>query len=212
MNKKILSIIVILITAISVFIMLKPEKDPYEEDKTYRDSTQVNNDSKNINTNNKPDTVEYKDKKDKVEDKDKKKDHDLTQYKTNDNNKTNSNAIRKTNRVQKDITEGEKDTKYSEDNKYDYKENSQPVFKVQKEKIPEQLTLSERFKILSIANKLSSIDYGKINDYLSKENDEDAMRETVKLLKLRLDKKDYEEVKKIMNRFINNIEGFETES
>lgn len=77
-----------------------------------------------------------------------------------------------------------------------------PVFKVSKSKIKDSLTLADKEKLLSIAAKLSAIDYEKINKYLETGSDED-IRNTIKLLKSRLSDKDYEKVKEVVEKFIN---------
>ncbi len=83
-----------------------------------------------------------------------------------------------------------------------YSSDSTPVFKVSKSKIKDKLTLSDKEKLLSIAAKLSAVDYEKINTYLQNGSDED-IKNTIKLLKSRLSDKDYEKVKLVAEKFIN---------
>lgn len=83
-----------------------------------------------------------------------------------------------------------------------YSSDSTPVFKVSKSKIKDKLTLSDKEKLLSVAAKLSAVDYEKINKYLQNGSDED-IKNTIKLLKSRLSDKDYEKVKVVAEKFIN---------
>lgn len=83
-----------------------------------------------------------------------------------------------------------------------YSGDSTPVFKVSKSKIKDKLTLSDKEKLLSVAAKLSAVDYEKINKYLQNGSDED-IKNTIKLLKSRLSDKDYEKVKVVAEKFIN---------
>ncbi|WML36614.1 hypothetical protein [Clostridium sp. OS1-26] len=62
--------------------------------------------------------------------------------------------------------------------------------------------MSDKEKLLSIAAKLSAVDYEKINKYLQNGSDED-IKNTIKLLKSRLSDKDYEKVRVVAEKFIN---------
>ena len=95
------------------------------------------------------------------------------------------------------------------DNNVNVKDESALVFKVSKDNIPKQLTFIEKTKLLSILRKLSSIDYAKINESLSKSNELEAAKEALNLLKLRLNSRDYKEIKDILSRFIDNIDILE---
>ncbi|MBV7276474.1 hypothetical protein JMF89_01850 [Clostridiaceae bacterium UIB06] len=119
-----------------------------------------------------------------------------------ENNKTND-AKKKTIK-NNDKTEDLKDNdaERSEDANSSQSKESIPVFKVSKLKIKDSLTLADKEKLLSVAAKLSAIDYEKINKYLENGSDED-IRNTIKLLKSRLSDKDYEKVKAVAEKFIN---------
>ncbi|WP_411682542.1 hypothetical protein [Clostridium thailandense] len=119
-----------------------------------------------------------------------------------ENNKTND-AKKKTiknNDKTEDLKDNDVDT--SEDANSSQSKESIPVFKVSKLKIKDSLTLADKEKLLSVAAKLSAIDYEKINKYLENGSDED-IRNTIKLLKSRLSDKDYEKVKAVAEKFIN---------
>lgn len=77
-----------------------------------------------------------------------------------------------------------------------------PVFKVSRSKINDTLTLSDKASLLSIASKLSAVDYEKVKKYLESGSDED-IKNTIKLLKERLSEKDYDKVKEAAKKVIN---------
>lgn len=77
-----------------------------------------------------------------------------------------------------------------------------PVFKVSRSKINDSLTLADKTKLLSIASKLSAIDYEKVRKYLQSGSDQD-IKNTVKLLKERLSEKDYDNAKEVAKKIIN---------
>ena len=77
-----------------------------------------------------------------------------------------------------------------------------PVFKVSRSKINDSLTLADKTKLLSIASKLSAVDYEKVRKYLQSGSDQD-IKNTVKLLKERLSEKDYDNAKEVAKKIIN---------
>lgn len=77
-----------------------------------------------------------------------------------------------------------------------------PVFKVSRAEINDSLTLSDKAKLLSIASKLSAVDYEKVRKYLESGTDEDV-KKAIKLLKERLSEKDYDRVKEVAKKVIN---------
>lgn len=77
------------------------------------------------------------------------------------------------------------------------------VFKVDADKIEDELTLSDKEKILRIASKLSPVDYVKVKNYLESNNSENGVIETMKLLKKRLTDSDYKKIREIAGKFLN---------
>ena len=86
---------------------------------------------------------------------------------------------------------------------YDSKENEQSVFKVSTGDIEENLTTSDKIKLLYVSMKLGKEDYKKVEKYLYAEDAEDGVLKALKLLKEDLSKKEYEKVRKIAIRFID---------
>lgn len=86
---------------------------------------------------------------------------------------------------------------------YDNKETEQSVFKVSTWKIQENLTTSDKIKLLYISMKLGKEVYKKVETYLYSKDAEDGVLKALKLLKEDLSKKEYEKVRKIAGRFID---------
>lgn len=198
MNKKILSGIIILITIISVSIMLFYNKGMGKENKEYDEGkVEVRKDlniqrDRDLNGQKNVEIEKFSDNKSIVKNKDEEKKKDEQ-------------------KKREDVKEEKNEVEKSVHNKNDniIEDESILVFKVSKDNIPNQLTLFEKAKILSILRKLSSIDYAKINESLNKSNELEGAKEALKLLKLRLNSKDYKEIKGILSRFIENIDILE---
>jgi hypothetical protein len=86
---------------------------------------------------------------------------------------------------------------------YNDKEDEQSVFKVDTGDIEENLTTSDKIKLLYISMKLDKTDYKKVEEYLYAEDAEDGVLKALKLLKEDLSEKEYEKVRKIAIRFID---------
>ena len=76
------------------------------------------------------------------------------------------------------------------------------IFKMPKDEIQKNMTLSEKMKLLNLGGKISAVDYAKIKICLEEENSENAVTDIVFLLKKRLSSKDYESFKEIVQKYI----------
>lgn len=76
------------------------------------------------------------------------------------------------------------------------------IFKVPKDEIQKNMTLSDKMKLLTLGGKISAVDFAKIKIYLEDENSENAVTDIVLLLKKRLSSKDYESFKEIVHKYI----------
>lgn len=200
MERRMLSIIVILCTAVCVSIMVFADKIDTKENK-YKDKIEViNNNTSKQNTSIKKDISQTDNK---VESKVKPEtSYTVTDaYKNLKMNEMNEKMEQDKENIKKDSSENTINEKVKE-NLDGSSNNSAPVFKVTKSQIKDKLTLSDKEKLLSIAAKLSAVDYEKINKYLQNGSDED-IKSTIKLLKSRLSDKDYEKVKVVAEKFIN---------
>lgn len=77
------------------------------------------------------------------------------------------------------------------------------IFNIKKEEIVSSLNIKEKSKIISIINKLSSVDIERIREMLSKKGEKEGAKEIVRILKLRLVEKDYNDIKSILSPYIN---------
>lgn len=122
-----------------------------------------------------------------------------------DSGKQSNSAESKKNSVNqnqsKDENSVKQDNKATND-KNDSSKEDVPVFKVSRSQINDSLTLADKTKLLSIASKLSAVDYEKVKEYLQSGSDQD-IKNTVKLLKERLSEKDYDKAKEVAQKIIN---------
>lgn len=232
MSKKIQSSIVILFTIVCVLIMIfsnqindkansiknkilvisqghtnSENKDTKNNDNTNEEIEEHNN---TIVKNNikKPVVMSEKYKKFKME----KINDELTQDKEKFFSESNikNNADKKSNSIetkQNSVKQSKNEDLVKQDDKVTNNKNESlkedvPVFKVSRSKINDSLTLADKTKLLSIASKLSAVDYEKVRKYLQSGSDQD-IKNTVKLLKERLSEKDYDNAKEVAKKIIN---------
>lgn len=193
MNKKILTILVILATIISVVFILYPSNPK----KTTEQSVQVkNNTSKKQvadKANNENNTSVKNDKLEK-------------ENKADDKGKAeNSDPLIK-------VEGNEYEDSYIDDSKNNYNKpdkkeeealTASMIFKVDKNTIEKKISVSNKAKLLYYASKLSNFDYAQIKDILDNGDEVDGAKDIVKILKNRLKASDYEEVKKILSPYID---------
>ncbi|MBX4260724.1 hypothetical protein KTC96_21710 [Clostridium estertheticum] len=94
--------------------------------------------------------------------------------------------------------------KDSLENYYKYIEkNEKAVFKVSASKIKENLTPSDKIKLLYVGMKLDKEEYKKVKEYLYAKDVEGGVLKALKLLKNDLPEKEYDKVRKVAGRFID---------
>ena len=125
---------------------------------------------------------------------------ELYQKKLSNNYKSEDNS--NVNLSNEDVEKIDK-SKDSLENYYNYIENEQSVFKVATGKIKENLTTSDKIKLLYVSMQLGKENYKKVEEYLYAVNAEAGVLNALKLLKEDLSKKEYEKVRKIAERFID---------
>ncbi|MDQ0148802.1 hypothetical protein ACFO6R_00365 [Eubacterium multiforme] len=134
-----------------------------------------NKQPKSENNSNK----KYEEKDVEIENKEKNKNYNINVEKNNDENESN---------------DGEKDKLAN---------SKVQIFNVKKEEIIGSLSIREKSKIISIINKLSSVDTEKIKEILYKKGENEGAKEVIKILKLRLVEEDYNDIKVILSPYIN---------
>lgn len=80
---------------------------------------------------------------------------------------------------------------------------SKEVFKVDKYSIPKKINKADKFKLMSIAKNLSLTDYGVLLEHIKRNDDFDAAIDIFKILKDKLEEKEYKEMKDILSPYIN---------
>lgn len=80
---------------------------------------------------------------------------------------------------------------------------SKQVFKVDKHSIPKKIANGDKFKLIAIAKNLSLTDYGILLEHIKRSDELDAAIDILKLLKDRLNEKEYSEMKDILSPYIN---------
>jgi len=193
MNKKILTILVILATIISVVFILYPSNPK----KTTEQSVQVkNNTSKKQvadKANNENNTSVKNDKLEK-------------ENKADDKGKAeNSDPLIKveSNEYEDSYIDNSKNNYNKSDKKEEEALTASMIFKVDKNTIEKKISVSNKAKLLYYASKLSNFDYAQIKDILDNGDEVDGAKDIVKILKNRLKASDYEEVKKILSPYID---------
>lgn len=157
------------------------KKDNNED--TNKESSIDINKNKNSNYNN-----EEKNEKDKINDNSSKNKEDKENLNTPNNEESKEN----------------KNSNNSSNNK---KEETQAtnakIFNVNKEEILGNLSLVEKTKLFTIANKISTVDVERMKNSLKKNGEKEGITEVVRVLKLRLKSDDYDEIKNILSPYIN---------
>lgn len=193
MNKKILMILVILATIISVVFILYPSNPK----KTTEQSVQVKNNTSEKQVadkaNNENNTSVKNDKLEK-------------ENKADDKGKAeNSDPLIKVegNEYEDSYIDNSKNNYNKPDKKEEEALTASMIFKVDKNTIEKKISVSNKAKLLYYASKLSNFDYAQIKDILDNGDEVDGAKDIVKILKNRLKASDYEEVKKILSPYID---------
>lgn len=214
MKKSIMSVIVIFITIVSVIIMLNSSGNLNINFSSAINFKDIANSKVRIISNGFKKYIEiiYENKK---------IDNKSTVRSTSDLNSTsqesmseNGESNEKQQKVLMEQTEDASGKEYQKSNeivKEDAvqqvnsvkKYNNVVLFRVSKDNINKSISDEDKSNLLSIANKISPLDYLKIDSYLKNEDVETAIVNTVLLLKTRLSRKDYEKFREIADKYID---------
>ena len=118
------------------------------------------------------------------------------------NNKSIDNKTNKDDRIEKENQDNLVSNKDNSSKKVEKKE-SISVFKVNKHTLLQNLPVKDKFKLLYMCKGLSTIDMANIKEYMKSSNEIEASSEIFKILRQRLSKEDYNEIKKILNPYVN---------
>lgn len=83
------------------------------------------------------------------------------------------------------------------------------VMKVPPEELIDELTISEKAKIIGICKELNEEDYSEINEFLTYNNERLAVLRTLNVIERKVDEEQIEELKKILSKYIDmdKVEG-----
>ena len=204
---KVLSFVVIICTIVSAYIMLSSNSNMvnYGEnnESVLLDDSKVD-ERENIKENN--DLKKEKAESNKTTKKDANQKEEVNKNKATLEEDKMENEQASEERVKGDkfvvVDKRQEENKGEEEDITDYPESA-AVFKVESSKILENLSLSEKTKLLLLRRKISPVDYAKINNYLLDKNSTRGIIKTFSLLKERLSDEDYNEVKDIASKYIN---------
>lgn len=164
-----------------------------EDNNTKKDINEGANKESSIDINNKDKNNKYdneeKNDKDNINDKssNNKENKDYLNSSNNEENKENKNLNINSSTNKKEETQAA----------------NAKIFNVNKEEILGSLSLSEKTKLLTIANKISTVDVERMKNSLKKNGEKEGITEVVRVLKLRLKSDDYNEIKNILSPYIN---------
>lgn len=206
MNKGFLSFLVLFLTTVTMGAMMYFVNLNYEQVKFQVDSIknerneilEINEEKSEQKTieNNKEDLREDKDEEN-ISENNHKKNNNLDEYRLKEEKELES----KTKENVKNIKENEKYKEKVEMGKSS--EERKEVFKVDKYSIPKKINKADKFKLISIAKNLSLTDYGVLLEHIKRNDELDAAIDIFKILKDKLEYKEYKEMKDILSPYIN---------
>ena len=206
MNKGLLSFLVLFFTTLIMGAMTYFVNLHYEEAKLKAESVKnQKNEILNINEeengqkaieNNKEELKEDREKENISENNNKQSnDLDKSQLKEEKEiegkSKENATIIKKNEKYKEKVAEEESS------------KESKEVFKVDKYSIPNKINKADKFKLMSIAKNLSLTDYGVLLEHIKRNDELDAAIDIFKILKDKLEEKEYKEMKDILSPYIN---------
>lgn len=189
MKKKYLSIIVIIVTAITIYLMLSYNNTLYESDYMMVQKNQNKVEKNNLFSELKNKEIEFI--KNKVKVSLDKEEVNVEKHKVEEQEKLNKEEL-----------------DFSKNNKYIIKEESEKqennkLFKVNKEELLSKLTKEDKKEIGTIIKKLSMSDYVKIVSSIKNKGEMECCLEILDILNKRLDKEDYLTAKEVFEPYIN---------
>ncbi|MBO3374693.1 hypothetical protein [Clostridium perfringens] len=206
MNKGLLSFLVLFFTTLIMGAMTYFVNLNYEEAKLKAESVKSQkNEILNINEEENGQKAIENNKEELKEDREKEN--------ISENNNKQSNELDKSQLKEEKEIEGkskENATNIKKNEKYKEKvaeekssKESKEVFKVDKYLIPKKINKADKFKLMSIAKNLSLTDYGVLLEHIKRNDELDAAIDIFKILKDKLEEKEYKEMKDILSPYIN---------
>ena len=193
MNKGLLSFLVLFFTTLIMGAMTYFVNLNYEEAKLKAESVKnQKNEILNINEEENGQKAIENNKEELKEDREKEN--------ISENNNNQSNDLDKSQLKEEKEIEGKSKEKVAEEKS---SKESKEVFKVDKYSIPKKINKADKFKLMSIAKNLSLTDYGVLLEHIKRNDELDAAIDIFKILKDKLEEKEYKEMKDILSPYIN---------
>lgn len=190
MKKKYLSIIVIIVTAITIYLMLSYSNTLYESDYMMVQENQNKIEKNNLFSELKTKEIEFIKNKAKVH---------LSKEEIGEE----KSEIEKREEISEEDLDFKQSDKYIIKEESENQENDNKLFKVNKEELLYKLTKEEKREIKTIIKKLSISDYAKIASSIKNKGEMECCLEILDILNKKLDKQDYLTAKKVFEPYIN---------
>lgn len=190
LKKKYLSIIVIIVTAITIYLMLSYSNTLYESDYMMVQENQNKIEKNNLFSELKTKEIEFIKNKAKV-------------HLSKEEISEEKSEIEKIEEISEEDLDFKQSDKYIIKEESENQENDNKLFKVNKEELLYKLTKEEKSEIKTIIKKLSISDYVKIVSSIKNKGEMECCLEILDILNKKLDKQDYLTAKKVFEPYIN---------
>nr|WP_243157006.1 hypothetical protein [Clostridium perfringens] len=206
MNKGLLSFLVLFFTTLIMGAMTYFVNLSYEEAKLKAESVKnQKNEILNINEEEKGQKAIENNKEELKEDREK---ENISENNNKQSNDLDKSQLKEEKEIEGKSKENATNIKKNEKSKEKVAEEksskeSKEVFKVDKYSIPKKINKADKFKLMSIAKNLSLTDYGVLLEHIKRNDELDAAIDIFKILKDKLEEKEYKEMKDILSPYIN---------
>lgn len=206
MNKGLLSFLVLFFTTLIMGAMTYFINLNYEEAKLKAESVKnQKNEILNINEEENGQKAIENNKKELKEDREK---ENISENNNKQSNDLDKSQLKEEKEIEGKSKENATNIKKNEKSKEKVAEEksskeSKEVFKVDKYSIPKKINKADKFKLMSIAKNLSLTDYGVLLEHIKRNDELDAAIDIFKILKDKLEEKEYKEMKDILSPYIN---------
>ncbi|MGU8423733.1 hypothetical protein ACV3SE_00315 [Clostridium perfringens] len=206
MNKGLLSFLVLFFTTLIMGAMTYFVNLNYEEAKLKAESVKnQKNEVLNINEEENGQKAIENNKEELKEDREK---ENISENNNNQSNDLDKSQLKEEKEIEGKSKENATNIKKNEKSKEKVAEEksskeSKEVFKVDKYSIPKKINKADKFKLMSIAKNLSLTDYGVLLEHIKRNDELDAAIDIFKILKDKLEEKEYKEMKDILSPYIN---------
>lgn len=206
MNKGLLSFLVLFFTTLIMGAMTYFVNLNYEEAKLKAESVKnQKNEILNINEEENGQKAIESNKEELKEDREK---ENISENNNKQSNDLDKSQLKEEKEIEGKSKENATNIKKNEKSKEKVAEEksskeSKEVFKVDKYSIPKKINKADKFKLMSIAKNLSLTDYGVLLEHIKRNDELDAAIDIFKILKDKLEEKEYKEMKDILSPYIN---------